>query len=609
MLLALFAAALTAVAVPDGEICRFPAGDRDDPFQRWLASQELTCVAAAPAIDFPSGLWNVFARSGGTMSLPMLVDGDHPPAALPFTFEAAATVAPLLPEGRRAVIYLPDRGVAFPVSSPQVDVPANEALWLLVLDRRTPAAVVPIAALEPGSTRTIDGRSGAPPAILGWLRVPEEDRGVLAKSQGLIAPAVTATAGETSRHSDPLPPLDMLHGAFYRIGGVPPGEAAVSIGGRGWIAERRPVEVRDGLSVVSYPLAVRAAGTLIVNWSTQNDLAALERSIGSCDPPEQPRVAISISACPVPPQGERLDPAGCTPVHQQTFDIEEKLGSVTLENVAPGIYRAEMRFGALPPITGTRSVAALEQRDLRLFASYGEIYGSVTYGGEPVIEAVTIEFPGGHGFAPGGSGEYRAALLRPLETDAPITVTACDGVPSATVFVDRPVRRNVRFNIDIPSNALTVAVRDTFTREALEGATVRLTVMSRRFPFRPLLTRTAVTDRNGELSWTSLPEREIHLAVSHAGYESQTVKPFSLWKDEKRTAGVELVPLRGSRGKILSDRPFESGAIFWFSPSGTESERAEVAPDGTFVYGGAHGPDETMVVVSLSHPLWVARAP
>ncbi|HUP46538.1 MAG TPA: hypothetical protein VM779_13615, partial [Thermoanaerobaculia bacterium] len=47
----------------------------------------------------------------------------------------------------------------------------------------------------------------------------------------------------------------------------------------------------------------------------------------------------------------------------------------------------------------------------------------------------------------------------------------------------------------------------------------------------------------------------------------------------------------------------------WFSPSGTESERAEVAPDGTFVYGGAHGPDETMVVVSLSHPLWVARAP
>src|SRR5258706_14007453 len=43
-----------------GEVCRFRAGDGDDPFQRWLSSAEVTCVASESSMTFPKGGWNVF---------------------------------------------------------------------------------------------------------------------------------------------------------------------------------------------------------------------------------------------------------------------------------------------------------------------------------------------------------------------------------------------------------------------------------------------------------------------------------------------------------------------------------------------------------------------
>ena len=37
-----------------GEVCRFAAGGRENPFERWLRSSEVTCVAAGSAMDVPS---------------------------------------------------------------------------------------------------------------------------------------------------------------------------------------------------------------------------------------------------------------------------------------------------------------------------------------------------------------------------------------------------------------------------------------------------------------------------------------------------------------------------------------------------------------------------
>src|SRR5437660_9262903 len=80
-------------------------------------------------------------------------------------------------------------------------------------------------------------------------------------------------------------------------------------------------------------------------------------------------------------------------------------------------------------------------------------------------------------------------------------------------------------------------------------------------------------------------------------------------KTEKKNIAVDLVPLGGSEAKVLSSRPFANGTIFWYSSAGVETERADLAPDGTFHFERAHYRDETMTVVSLSHPLLILRAP
>ena len=84
---------------------------------------------------------------------------------------------------------------------------------------------------------------------------------------------------------------------------------------------------------------------------------------------------------------------------------------------------------------------------------------------------------------------------------------------------------------------------------------------------------------------------------------------FTMVRSGTHTVDAQLVPRRGTRGRIVSDRPFDTAMVMWFSPTGSETEHAELAADGTFVYMNWHTPDETMAVVSASHPLWVLRAP
>ncbi|HEX2059511.1 MAG TPA: hypothetical protein VHK90_02115, partial [Thermoanaerobaculia bacterium] len=203
VLLLLLLAGEAGGALPEGsEVCRFRALDGENPFQRWLASQDVTCVAAGAQLAFPSGLWNVFVRRAGTISTtPILVDGDAwiPPIDPPLV--TGATVTPLLPDGKAGVIYVPRRGSAYPVAGARVIVPADEPLWLFVVEKSLPVAVFPIAPLAAGSEREVDARGGAAPSIIGWLQVPQAERDALATASGVSAPVIRAG----SRESDALP--------------------------------------------------------------------------------------------------------------------------------------------------------------------------------------------------------------------------------------------------------------------------------------------------------------------------------------------------------------------------------------------------------------------
>jgi len=619
--LALGAAGETAVTlerdgapVAGGEVCRFAARDRENPFRRWLSSQDVTCVPAGSAIAFPRGLWNVFGRvEGKGVSDPVVVDGSKAPESLSLSLTAAATLTPRLPEGTTAVLYAPRRGSAFPFGATMqhVTVPASEELWAIALDKKKEAiGIVKIPALDAGSERAADLQGSAGSAwVLGWIQVSEADRRALTKAQGLSAPGVHFTSSGPSRESDPLPPLALLHGSFFLVPGVSAGDGELDLGGRGWIPYRARLKTGTrAVTVTNGPLLARLAGSIFLNWSVDRDLTEMNRSLGSCGGDDQPaQFVISLSAC----AGE--DSESCRVLHQETFPAQLKFGSFTVDDLPPGHYRAELHFGKLPPVVESVALAALQVQRVNVYAAYEEIYGSLTHGGQPLGEDAALKFPGqGIGFASRETGEYHAVLLRPFETDARIDVASCRGGFRGFVLADRESRRNMRYDIDVPDNVLTLNVMDTFTRTPLDNATVHYEIMSRAAPRRPVVTgelRTRAEDgEKGRVVMKSLPERELRLSVTHSGYQKRVINPFTMLKSDEKTIDVELLPLNGSSGRFLSPIPFDRGAVYWFAGARL-TETTELDPDGSFIYSGQHGPDETMVVVSASHPLWVVRAP
>jgi hypothetical protein len=597
-----------------GEVCRFTARDAENPFRRWLASQEVTCVAAG-SLTFPPGLWNVFARAAGALSPVMLVDGASAPASLTLALAPAATLVPLLPPPRSGIVYATRSGSAFPIvaGAQSVSVPAGEPLWLIVIDRSMPAAVFTTPAIEAGTQRSLDARSGGGGAVMTWLSVLKSDRAAIAAAHNVASPHVAIRNGD---ESEPLPPPETMHGAFVLLRGiVSAGEKELELSGRSWLPAKQKVKVAaQPVTISEAPLVVRAAATVVVNWSANDGIRELNRDIPGCDTSntKPPQFEVTLLSCPPPRPPERsVDSASCQVIRHETASEDRLYGMFTLEGVPPGTYRAELKFGNLPPVGSGVVALPLQTNSLRLIAGYDQVYGDVTFGGAPLGKDATITFPGnGVGFAHREKSDYRAALGDMIHTDDVINIAACDDPLRAFVLVDRYAPRSQRFDIEIPDNELTLSISDTFTQLALSGATVRYAVMSKLLPRHPVVTRTvSAKGEEATVVIRSLPERELRITVSAPGYQKQELEPFSLTKSEHRKLDVKMMPLRGSRGLIVSPMAFDNASILWFAPSGVETEHAEVSSDGTFVYAREHQPDETLAVVSQSHPLWVLRSP
>jgi hypothetical protein len=608
--------------VTQGEICRFRAGDAENPFKRWLTSGEVTCVAPGMLIEFPGGLWNVFGRiEGKALSAPVTIDGAMAPSTLVLQLGEAATLLPMLPDGHRGLVVSPRRSSAIPVvaGAQRVAVPAGEELWLLTVEKsRAIAGLFPIPAIEAGSERAVDARAGGLRAsVLGWVQVPADDRAALSQAPGVSSPKVRLIAAGPALDSDPLPPPAWLSGSFVLVRGVSAGEAELRAEGHGWLPHGRRLTIADRtITVVEEPVLARGASSLNVSWTGEN-LAGLDASVGSCNSGDvSPLVVITVSACPKPQPGESIDPETCKAIRKETFVPQVPFGSFAVDDLVPGHYRAELSFGKLPPIGSMAAVEPFQLQRLLVQAYYSTFSGNLTYGGEPLGKDAKLKVDGGGiGFASQVTGQYHAVIPDPfgqgLDADAKIDIATCDEELRVFVLTDRRLGGSERYDIDIPGNSVTIRVTDTFTGMPLPTATLRYSVMSYDRPRRtPVVTKDLKSEGDSEFVLKAVPERrQIVLSVRHPGYQEHFIEPFKMGKGEHKTIDVQLVPLRGSKGRIVSVLPFESGMVLWMSPAGTETERAELAPDGTFIYSSAHAPEETLAVVSLSHPLWVLRAP
>lgn len=592
------------VAEPDAQVCRFPAGSADDPVKRWLSGGAVTCTARSD-VTFPEGRWNVFVRTKSRVSVqPVVVDSKAPPASLQFEAVDGATLTAQLPAATTGVVYFPMHASAVPLDGRTV-VPANEELWLIVIARGSPITAIPIAPIPSGSERTIDART--PPAtrtLLARVHVPDADKRLLQKRD------VNSPAVRLKDASAIVPRSKDLDGAFVFFSKVTEGAQQLDLSGRGWLPDRASVTVgKEPLTVLRRPLTARLSAMLVVNWSSVGDLRALDQSLGSCVAPPlgEPRFEIIVSSC-VSKEGAEPE---CRAIRTEPLSPQLTYGTVTVGEVPPGLYRAELHYGKLPVISAMDMILPLQQSPLYLRAQYLGTYGSLTRGGKALDDDADLTFPnGGKGFARRGE-DYNAVLLSAFETDAKIEVATCRG-ERATVLAEEPLRRNSRFNIDIPANELTIRIFDTFTRAALPGATLKYVVLSKNLPRRPVLTLTLKPGGgdDGAIVLKGVPpDRSIILEASCRGYKTQKLDPFSLTKSETKTVEIELVPLQGNDARIISARPFDRASVHWFTQDGVETEHAELADDGTFAYEGPHYKNESMIVVSKSHPLWVTQAP
>jgi hypothetical protein len=549
----------------------------------------------------------VYGRiSGQAVSNPVLVDGRKAPQSLTLALRPAAQITPQLVAGQDAVVYATRTAAAFPVSPGAVTVPANEPLWGIALEKGQPAGIRAIAPLSPGATSSEDlqGSVGGP-LVLGWLQVPPADQSALEKAQGMSVPRVHFTTQSSAREAEPLPGLALLNGAFVLVKSVVAGDGELDLSGRGWVTNKMRARVdKSVVTVVNTPLIARGAASLFVTWSSGSNVVELDEQLGACGgtDPRRGFIEISVAACSKKAQDS------CSVMRQETFVPELQLGNVTADDLPPGLYRAEFRYGKLPPVQQYVELRPFQQERTILSVRYVSIYGGLTLGGELLEDEASLKFPsGGRGFAD-RKGEYRAVLLDTFEVETRIDVTTCRGTFKAFTLAESGCAENQRFDIDVPDNELTINVIDTFTRDALPGSTVKYTIFSKRVPRKPVMTDDIKTTARGAVLH-NVPEREIVLEVSHAGYQKQVLKPFTMPRNEPKTIDVELVPLRGSSGRIVSPRPFDHAWLHWFSASSVATEHAEVDADGSFIYSGTHTPEETMVLVSQSHPLWLTRSP
>lgn len=608
---------------PNVEVCRFRSGPADGPFDRWLYSQQLVCTGPS-SVAFTEGRWNVFARSGSGISLePLLVDSEGPELDAVLRLAPAATLELQLPTGQSGVVYAPKHAIAFPAGE-KMSIPAGQELWLIVLENSYPTGVVTIPPTAAGTTRTVDAREGGKPSLLAWLQAPEADRRAFEKAGSVPPPRIVIDAGGKQFAVGTLPSSAALDGAILLAQRVAEGPAELQLSGRGWLPSRqRFIAGPDQVTLVHQPLALRASATLTVNWSAPDNLADLDARLGSCEKDEPPSFTLTLSRCASSDGGDDVDEASCMPVHNETLDPHATVGSSAVEDVTPGYYRAELRFGKLPPETRIAQLAPLQREPVNLQMHYRTVYGSLTRGGATVDEDAAISFEdAGYGFAPGGDEDYFGVLNGRVETDSRIAIQTCEG-DRVFVYADGPIHPLQRFDINIPENELRIEVTDTFTREPLRKATLRYRILSRSHPRRTIESGTLPAHRRGAPSdseqaeepgdgtfvMEALPERELRIIVSHPGYRKQELPPFSMEDREKKIIEVQLVPLRGSQGKIDSARGFEDATIFWYSAEGFQTERADLEADGTFFYEERHGEDETITIVSSSHPLWITRAP
>lgn len=604
-------------------VCFFPAKADDGFVKKFLSSSDVRCLSADSVIDVPAGQWNIFAFNGADyVSLhPEFYEafGEDPftygrvsinlvPAA---RLDLAAVVADLSADEHLAVYFPND---SYP-ESPATMRPlmTGETSLLIPADMR----VVPIIV-----------KDGVPVEAIGTFRGARGERVVVPKyhRSGTDIFAVIRLESADMRKATAEPPNVVLEGAngtrvepllpirggatidrslaIFRAPKV--GAYHLTLHGPGWKTDQLDVAMNvDAAHLTPRPLHAHPLAAVTVGWSirpaTLTAILATEHVCG--------KSANERARKPTPPALRLLkctdevttNTEGCAVVEERPLRLDDGAGT-ELFNVEAGTYAAEMLYGDLRAVSEPRKAGIGEPQVLHALDSAQILNGTVKRGTRRI--AARLIFESGEALAL-DDGQFTAALSRPAA--GTVTVHPCDGGEFYDEVLLEPVTSG-SIDITIPENKVTVHVVDGTTGTAMRDIRVVASPMKSANDEDAAYFIERMTNANGVAVYRQVPALlPLRICASDPGRARGCVDTGALQSDAERELTIRLLPLERRHGKVIAGTPIVAGKVFIMSADGVLSETARIDNDGSFPYQRKFAPGDYVVVVSASHPLFLAQ--
>lgn len=318
---------------------------------------------------------------------------------------------------------------------------------------------------------------------------------------------------------------------------------------------------------------------VVVRWHTPHDLKALAQAAAPCGTQRE-----------APPSFDAvLAMRGTGGVERRTLSFDDRAGTLTFENVPPGVHLLRITAGTLPAIT--RDVHIGEQ-DVEL--RWPAISGRVTRNGKPVHARVfrsAVTDP--------QTGRYTAFVA-----DSPVTgavmVEPCDDSGAYWFVPEPPPAENADFDIELPSNQVDVEVADAATGQPVKDAAVSYmapregTSHALHFSVGGLRADERGRVRVGPLA----PGLTYRVCVRHDDYEHACSDGFQLRADEVKSLRIPVTRLVKRTGRVIAPAT-GLAMISWHARDGV-SETVRTDSQGRFTYTRPHAAGE-IVTISSEH--------
>jgi hypothetical protein len=607
--------------IAGSRVCFFPATTNDGFVKKFLSSPDVRCLSADSVIDLPAGQWNIFASNGADyVSIhPEFYEaaGEDPitygrinidlvPAA---RLDLAAVVADLWADEHLAV-YFPNDSYA---ESPATMRPLilGETSLLIPADM----TVVPIIV-----------RDGVPVAAVGTFRGARGERIVAPKYRRSDTDvfAVIRLESADMRKATAQPPAVVLEGpdgtrvlpllpirgnaaidrslAIFRAPKA--GAYRVTVRGPGWKSDDVDVTLQSGGShMTPRPLHVHPLAVLSVGWSvrpaTITAVTATEQPCGDSanERARKPtRPALRLLKC-----DNATTTSTCAVVEERAFRFYDGTGNEVF-NVEAGRYAAEMLYGDIRAASEPAEATIGEPRILHVVDTAEILHGTVKRGTRRI--AARLMFESGEALAL-EDGQFIAALSRPAA--GTVTVHPCDGGEFYDEVLLEPVTSG-SIDITIPENVLMVHVADATTGTPMKDIRVTAAPMKGTGEDDAAYFIERMTNANGVAIYRQVPAGlPLRICAADPGRAHGCVETDALRNDAEREVTIRLTPEARRKGTVVTGAPIVAGKVFIVSTDGVLSETARIGTDGTFPYQRKIAPGDYVVIVSASHPLFLAQ--